>query len=381
MPSALVGAVLTYGAVDGSRLQLTVSISEPATVALSWGDLERRAFVGAPHTFGDLPAPTSTLTYSLAFGTERRTFEVRPPRGTFDIAVYGDSRGGTGPHAALIEQIATWHPDVVIHTGDVIQWAGDTNGWARHLATTLPLTTSIPVVLALGNHELWEYWQAPRTGSATPLEEAMRQIPPPPDPIATEAGVFPSCFHVRVGSVLIVSMDSNQALGADTRPFAFLTEVLRRHADAETKLVTMHHGPRSSGHHGGHPDGEALLELGRAMGVDAFLAGHDHVYERLEDRGIAVIVTGGGGAPLYDRERVVRGSRAFTPAYNWVALEVGSEIDLTARTVEGVVLDRARLGLAEDRPRWVFPSVIGAAVLFFGAALRAIVRIVLGRAR
>jgi hypothetical protein len=36
--------------------------------------------------------------------------------------------------------------------------------------------------------------------------------------------------------------------------------------------------------------------------VDAVFAGHEHYYQRKVIDGVMQIITGGGGAPLYDRE-------------------------------------------------------------------------------
>lgn len=384
--SILVGAVLTFGSVDGQTLQLTVSLVEPATVALAWGDLERRTFTAGPHTFTDLPAPQKApLRYTLTVGEEPpSTHEVRPIGSELTLALYGDSRGGGGPHAVLIEQMAEVRPDVVVHTGDVIKWAGDRTGWTRHLVATLPLTAEVPVVLALGNHELFEYWRIPEEVRRNPLEQAMRQIPPPEDPIAVEAGVFPACFHVRLGRTLIVSLDSNRPIGPGTDVFRFLERALTENADAAVKLVAMHHGPLSSGHHGGHPEGEHLLELAKRHGITAFLAGHDHLYERIVQDGLTVVVSGGGGAPLYRRENYVPGSQAFSSTYNWVKLDVSDQVELSAYSLEGVLLDRARIPPAhvvDTGGPWALPAAGTGICLFLVAFGLILFRVVLGRSR
>ncbi|MBU1882292.1 hypothetical protein KKA08_09655, partial [bacterium] len=47
-----------------------------------------------------------------------------------------------------------------------------------------------------------------------------------------------------------------------------------------------------------------LTPLFAEYGVDLVINGHNHSYERLEKEGITYIVTGGGGAPLYDKTDV-----------------------------------------------------------------------------
>jgi 3',5'-cyclic AMP phosphodiesterase CpdA len=379
--AVLVGAVLTFATTDASQLQLTVTLSSTAAITLHWGELVRSATTSGPHVFGGLPAPRDApLSYRLQIGAETIAHRVRPMNEeALRIAIYGDSRGGVGPHQRLIQQIADAEPEVVIHTGDVIRWAGDRTGWTEHLASVLPISAEVPVVLALGNHEIFEYWQAPEKPKRDPLVEAMAQIPPPDDPIAKELGAAPSSFHVRIGKTLIVSLDSN----ADMRPggavLRFLDRVLAENQDAEMKLLTMHHGPLSSGHHGGHLHGDDLLAIARARGVHAIVAGHDHLYERIVQDGLTVVISGGGGAPLYPRGHYVPGSAAFNSTYNWVLL-AGHE--LTAYSLEGVELDRDRIP-SEHRPRskYVLEQAALAGLVFLGMFAWVISRVLRGKVR
>ncbi len=60
-------------------------------------------------------------------------------------------------------------------------------------------------------------------------------------------------------------------------------------------VVSLHHSPFSSGaNHGSHPD---LQWPFKQWGVDAVLAGHDHVYERILKDGVTYFVDGLGGRP------------------------------------------------------------------------------------
>lgn len=101
-----------------------------------------------------------------------------------------------------------------------------------------------------------------------------------------------------------VDRDSKQArwlkdrLAASRRPF---------------KVVYGHHPPYSSGRHGSI--GYMRWPLS-AWGADAYLAGHDHSYERLMVGGMPYFVVGNGGRSLYDfedilPESVVRYNRGY----------------------------------------------------------------------
>ncbi len=342
LASTLLGAVLTFGTVDGQTLQLTVSLTKSATVALTWGE---RTFSSPEakeiHGFGGLPAPqTEALTYTLRVAKEApRSFTVKPFGGTDPllVAVYGDSRDGAGPHRAIVQAMTRADPHVVVHTGDVIHRANDVDGWTRHLATTLPLLARVPVVFALGNHELYG---DPSGGE----RQAMHRIPPPQDPLAKTHGVAPSTFHVRVRDLLFVSLNSNTSMEQGSPQMNFLERVLQSPHGAKHVLFALHHGPRSSGMHGGHPQGQVLVDLAKRHKVTGILSGHDHLYERIVQDGVTYVVSGGGGAPLYQRGGVTRGSQVFVSTYNWVMLRSsGGALSLRAYGLEGSVIDDAAM--------------------------------------
>lgn len=347
----ILGLVLTFGHADGGTLQLTVTLAEPATVALDWGQLH----LGQPqaqrrHVFTDLPAPkTQPVSYRLRAGRELRKEQVQPLLGSaLKVGLYGDSRDGPGPHQVLVEALSAWDPQVVIHTGDVVHQAGDEVGWSRHLAASLPLSARVPVILAVGNHELWQPWDLPPEQRRDAVAEVLAQIPAPVDPLARSFGLGAHVFHVRIGGHLFVSLDSNDDLGPGSAQLRFLEAALAQ-PDTQTRFVALHHGPLSSGPHGGHPQAEALIAAAERGRVTAVLSGHDHLYERLGRGPVTYLVSGGGGAPLYPRDRFALGSIAFASIYHWVGLELaGPTVGLSAYSLEGVLLDRAQLPATTD---------------------------------
>jgi 3',5'-cyclic AMP phosphodiesterase CpdA len=74
--------------------------------------------------------------------------------------------------------------------------------------------------------------------------------------------------------------------------------------DQPVKIVVLHHPPFD-------PDGtthimssgnEAFMALMAVHEVDHVFAGHIHAYAQEERDGTVYVITGGGGAPLYDDE-------------------------------------------------------------------------------
>jgi hypothetical protein len=109
------------------------------------------------------------------------------------------------------------------------------------------------------------------------------------------------------------------------------------------RFVVLHHGPFSSGPHGANArivSTGALATL-RRHAVSLVLAGHDHAYERGEGAGLKYIVSGGGGAPLYQRKKTQPETRAFEATHHFVEIAVdGGAVTIEARRAAGGVLDR-----------------------------------------
>lgn len=380
--SILLGAILTFGSSDGETLQLTVSLTRAATVSLDWGNVARTSSTaGSRHLFRGLDRPhEEAIEYVLSIAGEApHKVAVGPfgQGGRLRVAVYGDSREGSTPHRMLIRAIARADVDVVVHTGDLVLAAADEEGWVRHLSAMLPVSERTPVILALGNHELADLEGRPGVDG---LARAMKEIPPPDDPLARSVNAPAAAFHVRVDGVVFVSLDSNQPLDAESDQFRFLERVLEEKDDARHVVVVYHQGPQSSGPHGPHPDAEDIIRLLEKHRVTLSIAGHDHVYERIVRSGITYVVSGGGGAPLYTQARFTSGSQAFAATYNWVMIDLARDrAGLEAFSLEGATLDRAsvvpppalRPRRAETgRPLGVIASLVLLASAFGYALLR-----------
>lgn len=349
--SIVLGAVLSFANSDGNALQLTVSLSRAATAALSWGELSLSSTTAKDIlVFRPLPVPGDrAIEYALRVASEPAFVASVDPIGRGDrlkIAVYGDSREGTETHRILIDQMRAHAPDVIIHTGDVVRTAGDEEGWVRHLATMFPLSSKRPLLLALGNHELWK----PEGSQIDGLAETMARMPPPDDALAKSTGVPIAVYHVRVGPALIIALDSNSDLSAGSPQISFLEKALAGKGDARFVFVTYHHSPLSSGPHGGHPQGANVIRLLEKYGVTASIGGHDHLYERIVYNDITYLISGGGGAPLYARRVITPGSIAFAAAYNWVEIELeGERARMETFSLEGATLDKASLVPLEEK--------------------------------
>lgn len=83
--------------------------------------------------------------------------------------------------------------------------------------------------------------------------------------------------------------DSNTMKG---KQYQWLKEKVQN-SKAKFKIAYFHHAPYSSSFHG---DNKKLQWNFAELGIDIVLAGHDHIYERIERNGILYFVNGIGGA-------------------------------------------------------------------------------------
>jgi 3',5'-cyclic AMP phosphodiesterase CpdA len=156
---------------------------------------------------------------------------------------------------------------------------------------------------------------------------------------------MPAPYYTRrAGDVELFLLDSNAIDDAQT---AWLRRRLRA-STARWKIAAFHHPPYSCGFHAGNETVVARwLPLFERFGVDLVLSGHEHSYQRFARRGIAYVVHGGGGAPLYPPLPCPRRypERQFARlGYGFLAILAGEErlrvtaLDLSGRRVERVVV-------------------------------------------
>ena len=98
------------------------------------------------------------------------------------------------------------------------------------------------------------------------------------------------------GAVDVIVLDSNQI--TSPRQALFFIDAMGE-SDRPT-IVAMHHPPYSCAHHGATTDLVNQVVAILDDDVMLVLSGHDHVYQRFERDGVDYVVTGGGGAAVYE---------------------------------------------------------------------------------
>ena len=216
----------------------------------------------------------------------------------------------------------------MINTGDLTDVGTEESNWQRYFDITAPLGAIAPVIPVLGNHD------AARGGAGALKTWELFDMPKPAPPFYTS---------FDLGGVHFIALDTNDGGGAQRDWLQDDLARARRH-HARAVFAFCHEPPWSHGLHGDSHrmirDYAPLLVAGH---VDVLFCGHDHIYERgagpTPKGKLTYIVTGGGGAPLYNpRCQAASGpppGRRSGPAAALSAARGGADQDLPLRHGHG----------------------------------------------
>jgi acid phosphatase type 7 len=273
--------------------------------------------------FGGLPPKGSLRTAPV--GEDSR----------FGFAVVGDSGSGGKGQLAVAALLGHLHPDLVLHTGDVVYPAGQGRHYDRRFfAPYRNLIKTVPFFPVLGNHDV-------RKGNGAAFLENFH--PPLGSPASTKR-----YYSFDWGNTHFVALNSelyhDDKRSDPEKQKAFLVQDLAA-SRKRWKVAFMHRSPYGSSRHGG--DGrvrEDLEPLFVKYGVDLVLSGHDHVYERtVPIRGVTYVVSGGGGRRLYPAGNSDLTASSVSTHHAVLVRVSGRDLLLEAVEVGGKVVDRLEL--------------------------------------
>jgi len=230
------------------------------------------------------------------------------------FVAYGDNRTGSGNtaiHRALLKNMLAEGPAFVLHTGDLVAYGDQEELWDEFYRQGLEIFRSVPFQPTIGNHD-----------------------------ISTRGCFVDYCdlgadkksyYYFRYGPAHFIALDTTRYFDPGSPQYKFLESTLKKIPEEAPAVVFFHHTPFNFGNHGEDEKVKMfLVPLFEKYKVDLVIAGHDHNYQRIGPiNGVLYIVTGGGGAPLY-QVRVQPNStlQKYKAVHHYVVIE----IDKTAIT-------------------------------------------------
>lgn len=271
-----------------------------------------------------------------------RTF----PEGITELkfVIFGDNRTQLNIFNEIVKRIEDVKPDLIFHTGDMVEFGSlyygqGLVGWDDFINAISTLYRTTPFYIAFGNHD--------RGG-----EEIFSSYFPP-----IYEGNSPYFYSFDLAGVHFIVLNSEEVINPSSQEVIWLDADLSN-VESDFKIVFIHRPPFSSSHHGklaeeGREEEiinirENVVPILENHGVDVVFAGHEHNYERtyplkggeIDPNGIIYVITGGGGAPLYDRELEFPGSYTFVKTYHYVVAEkTGKVIEFKAVALNGEIID------------------------------------------
>ncbi len=279
--------------------------------------------------------PATQYSYTVYIGELEfaGTLTTAPPATTsVTIAALGDSGTASQAQYDVAAQLRLASPDLVLHTGDVVYRRGALCHYGpKYFAPYGEMIRHVPVYPAIGNHDLMAadgraYFESFDLPSASGSKSE-------------------AYYSFDYGPVHIVSLSSEvyeSGTAADVGAQRAWLESDLADNDRPWTIVTIHRPPYSStSGKTSESVRDDLVPVFEAFEVDLVLSGHAHNYERTNDiNGVVYIVTGGGGADLYDvgtSEWTAHSARE----HHFVRIDVSPDaLEVVAISRDGTIFDQ-----------------------------------------
>jgi predicted phosphodiesterase len=328
------------------EIRLEVGTPGEATVEVEGPSGTKRTLTSPTATFHsfhvDGLAPETRYRYVVRAGEfyappgEFVTAPRDDSRAPFAFVAYGDTRTNDQAHAAVVAAIEQQSFDFLVNTGDFVAAGGERPLWHAFFSIEKDLLRNHCVFACVGNHELVE-------------DEAASNFLAYFGPNEAGSALYGS---FRWAEARFFLLNAFQEWGQGE--ISWLQRELDK-ADSEPNLtwriVVVHHSPWSSGRHGA--DAKMLAagvpELLVRHRVDLLLAGHDHIYERGEAKGLKYLISGGGGAPLYTEMSGERSTRHFEATYHFLRVAVDADsLRVVAKRPDGSIVETCGFGRGQS---------------------------------
>jgi acid phosphatase type 7 len=342
-----VATALAAGGETGERIVKGPVIGNvtPTGATLTWVTRKEVGTVLAP---GNPPAPLAEETlhrveltdlspatrYSLSLdsaGEDRKAeFTTAPSaEAPFTFLVYGDTRTRHDVHTRVVERMSTEKPAFLLHTGDLVGNGLRPADWDKFFEISNGMLSRTPFFPVPGNHErnspdFFRYFSFP--------------------------GGNGHHFSFDWGAAHIVAIDTNEPGDSPGEKAAFYeVQLAWLRADLARNrkplVVALFHSPLHTAMENRAASAARLAERYEPAlvegGVSIVFSGHDHNYQHHLVQGVHHVVTGGGGAPLYDVTPVPDVTVKAVKVEHYVRVKVSADGNATIEAVglDGVVID------------------------------------------
>lgn len=256
-----------------------------------------------------------------------------PPSGTTWINIVGDTGWCGSPAMAQLARLMEQLGGDILFAGDLAYDSGTLDEFRRCFDPTFGRFRSRSWAVP-GNHE---YVTAGANGYFTYFGD--RAGP-------TRTGYY----SLQMAGWHVLMLNSMAPMGRNSAQYTFVQNELAS-SQARCTLAVWHHPFDSSGPNGPNPTQRELWDLLYSRNADVVVSAHDHLYERHAPqnasqqsdavRGIRLFISGGGGAPPYQRARAARNSELMISTHGLLRVKLEPALyEWEFVGANGSVLDR-----------------------------------------
>lgn len=252
-----------------------------------------------------------------------------PEPAPFQFLLYGDTRTRHDVHRRVMTEILKHGiPDFVLHTGDLVADGNDTSLWPIFFDIERDLLRQTVFYPSLGNHERDTHY----------FQDFFRHDAP------YYSFDWGNAHFVVINSdIANVSASQRERDAFWAEQTRWLEDDLASHQGADYRFVIAHHPPFTAvaRRQGDNPQMTALVPMFEQYHVSAGMFGHDHNYQHYLKNGIHYVISGGGGAPLYDVSKPPEAiTQKVASIENFVMVSVdGKTAHVKAVAIDGSTLD------------------------------------------
>ena len=239
------------------------------------------------------------------------------------FVVYGDTRTNHSTHRQVVSVIESYSPEYIINTGDLVENGSRQRDWRYFGEITGYLKGDY--YPAVGNHEAWN-----RGGKDNFLE----RFPEVPDE---------GYYSLKRSGIKFIFLNQYEDYSPGSKQYDWFREQLRE--DQEFPKIAVLHEPHfQANHHANEKTARHLVPLMEEYGVNAVFYGHTHSFGMARKNGITYVVTGGGGAPLYNPNRETL-DIAFKKHHFVLMEKSGDALEASVIDKEGTIIHEFSISL------------------------------------
>lgn len=240
----------------------------------------------------------------------------------FTFVVYGDSRHFEERHRKVFEAFSEENADFVVHLGDIVDSGLLFDQWRVFFEITSEYWYSHVIYTVRGNHEY-------------------------PFDVYDEL-LYPPYYAFKRDGMLFLVLDTNRSLDEGSSQWIWLLDELEKARESKERVVVFTHHPIYT--KGPHRKDTIVKKLQKSLaplferyGVKLVFSAHDHNYQHLFKDGVHYVVTGGGGAGLYEVDANADSEArllAYAVKLHYVVVEVSeNRMKVTAKTPLGETIE------------------------------------------